>query len=259
MYPDIPKRDITGYLRFKRLFDLLVAFLLLILLSPLLLLIAILIKLENPKAPAVYKSTRVGRDFKTFDFLKFRSMRSDADSMVLDMKKQNEYQSTSRISPAEALRRHLESSTDSSMALFSDDGWVSERTFLLGTDIEAENNFVKINKDPRVTRIGKIIRSTSMDELPQLWNVLLGDMSLVGNRPLPPYEAELLTTDEYILRFMAPAGMTGLWQVTERGKLGITAHSRKMLDVEYAKRCSFWLDLYILLKTPFALFQNKNI
>ena len=83
-----------------------------------------------------------------------------------------------------------------------------------------ESPFVKIENDPRVTRIGRFIRKYSIDELPQLFNVLKGDMSIVGNRPLPLYEAELLTSDAYIDRFMAPSGLTGLWQVEKRGGAG---------------------------------------
>ncbi|MEO0334303.1 MAG: sugar transferase, partial [Bacteroidota bacterium] len=110
-----------------------------------------------------------------------------------------------------------------------------------------------------ITRVGKIIRNTSIDELPQLFNVLRGDMSLVGNRPLPLYEAEKLTSDDLAKRFMAPAGITGLWQVTERGKSNTSEESRKKLDIEYAEKYSFWLDMKILLKTPLAAFQQENV
>jgi lipopolysaccharide/colanic/teichoic acid biosynthesis glycosyltransferase len=84
-------------------------------------------------------------------------------------------------------------------------------------------------------------------------------MSLVGNRPLPLYEAEQLTTDEAIARFLAPAGITGLWQVTERGKKGVDADSRKRLDAEYTQRGSFWLDCWILFRTPVAALQKADV
>src|SRR5206468_11307693 len=92
-----------------------------------------------------------------------------------------------------------------------------EKVYLRQKKEKDEGKFIKISNDPRVTRIGKFIRNSSLDELPQLINVLKGDMSIVGNRPLPLYEAEKITTDQFNLRFIAPAGITGLWQVTKRG------------------------------------------
>jgi lipopolysaccharide/colanic/teichoic acid biosynthesis glycosyltransferase len=104
------------------------------------------------------------------------------------------------------------------------------------------------------------MRNTSIDELPQLFNVLKGDMSIVGNRPLPLYEAEKLTTDQFALRFLAPAGITGLWQVTKRGKSGqMSAEERMDLDNEYAKHNSFWHDIKIILRTIPVLFQKENV
>jgi lipopolysaccharide/colanic/teichoic acid biosynthesis glycosyltransferase len=125
----------------------------------------------------------------------------------------------------------------------------------------AENNsaFVKVKNDPRITRVGRIIRKTSIDELPQLLNVLRGDMSLVGNRPLPLYEAEQLTKEDLAYRFLAPAGMTGLWQVSKRGGNDMSAEERMNLDITYAQKNSFWFDLKLLLKTPFAMIQKENV
>jgi lipopolysaccharide/colanic/teichoic acid biosynthesis glycosyltransferase len=120
-------------------------------------------------------------------------------------------------------------------------------------------SFVKINNDPRITKLGSFLRRSSLDELPQLFNVLKGDMSLVGNRPLPLYEAEKLTTDMWARRFLAPAGITGLWQVTKRGKAEMSEKERIALDVTYADRASFWFDLKILLKTVPALMQNALV
>jgi lipopolysaccharide/colanic/teichoic acid biosynthesis glycosyltransferase len=119
---------------------------------------------------------------------------------------------------------------------------------------------VKIANDPRITRIGRILRNTSIDELPQLWNVLRGDMSIVGNRPLPLYEAEKLMTDQHMGRFIAPAGITGLWQVMKRGKGGdMSEDERKALDNEYAQQYSLKKDLGIILRTIPALFQKENV
>jgi lipopolysaccharide/colanic/teichoic acid biosynthesis glycosyltransferase len=119
--------------------------------------------------------------------------------------------------------------------------------------------FVKFARDPRVTRVGRFIRRYSIDELPQLINVLRGEMSLVGNRPLPIYEAELLTRDEWSARFLAPAGITGLWQVTRRGKADMSAEERIALDVAYAKNHNIWMDLDILLRTFGALEQKEEV
>lgn len=119
--------------------------------------------------------------------------------------------------------------------------------------------FFKINNDPRVTRLGRFLRKTSLDELPQLFNVLKGDMSLVGNRPLPLYEAETLTTNEFVERFSAPAGITGLWQVEKRGKEEMSTEERINLDISYAKRYGLLYDLKILANTPAALLQKSNV
>lgn len=118
--------------------------------------------------------------------------------------------------------------------------------------------FFKVDNDPRITRVGNILRKTSLDELPQLINVLKGDMSLVGNRPLPLYEAASLTTDEWAKRFMAPAGITGLWQVKKRGKKDMSVSERIALDCDYAERYSFLYDMWIMANTPAALMQSSN-
>jgi lipopolysaccharide/colanic/teichoic acid biosynthesis glycosyltransferase len=119
--------------------------------------------------------------------------------------------------------------------------------------------FFKISNDPRITRIGSFLRNTSLDELPQLINVFLGDMSLVGNRPLPLYEAETLTTDDYAARFMAPAGITGLWQVKKRGNRDMSVEERINMDIDYASKCNFATDLWIIANTPSALLQKENV
>jgi lipopolysaccharide/colanic/teichoic acid biosynthesis glycosyltransferase len=123
----------------------------------------------------------------------------------------------------------------------------------------SEAVFYKFKNDPRVTRFGRFIRKTSIDELPQLFNVLKGDMSLIGNRPLPLYEAEKLTQDQMAWRFIAPAGLTGLWQITKRGKENMTPEERIQLDIEYAMKNSFWLDVKVLCMTLPAIIQKERV
>ena len=119
--------------------------------------------------------------------------------------------------------------------------------------------FFKVKDDPRITKVGAFLRNSSLDELPQLINVFRGEMSIVGNRPLPLYEASALTTNEGAERFLAPAGITGLWQVTKRGREDMSADERLSLDIAYARNHSFASDFRILLSTPTALFQKTNV
>ena len=127
------------------------------------------------------------------------------------------------------------------------------------TDQRDENGEL-LPDEVRLTKFGRALRSTSLDELPELWNIFKGDMSIVGNRPLPLYEAELLTTDEYIERFMAPSGLTGLWQVEKRGDQGaLSAEERKQLDIKYARNFSFGNDIKIICKTFTAFVQKENV
>lgn len=116
--------------------------------------------------------------------------------------------------------------------------------------------FYKLTNDPRITKVGSFLRKYSLDELPQFWNVLRGDMSIVGNRPLPLYEAQTLTTDEWAARFMAPAGITGLWQIKKRGNMSV--EERVNLDIEYAKKNTFMYDLWIMANTPSSLLQKND-
>lgn len=203
---------------YKRLFDIFFSGLALLLLSPLFIIVAVLIRLES-KGPVIYKSKRVGTGYKIFDFYKFRSMKINADKEIQNLSIRNQYSDTET----------------------------------------GQSVFMKIKDDPRVTRIGRLIRKTSVDELPQLFNVLIGDMSMVGNRPLPLYEAEMLTSNEWTTRFLGPAGLTGLWQISRRGKEEMSERERKRLDNFYASNYSFWLDMKIILKTLPAMLQKEKV
>lgn len=202
---------------FKRLLDIVIAALALLILSPVFLLIALGIKLSS-KGPVFYTSPRAGQGFKMFDFYKFRTMEVDADKKIEALAHLNQYSAT-----------------------------------------ETGPLFFKVTNDPRITKFGLFLRNTSLDELPQFLNVLKGDMSLVGNRPLPLYEAATLTTNEFVERFMAPAGITGLWQVKKRGKAQISTEERIKLDILYARRANLLYDLRIMASTPAALWQKTNV
>jgi lipopolysaccharide/colanic/teichoic acid biosynthesis glycosyltransferase len=200
----------------KRLFDIVLSSIGIIILSPVLIAIALLVKFGS-KGPIIYTSSRAGRGFKIFKFYKFRTMEVDADQKIEALAHLNQYGSN-----------------------------------------EKGARFLKLCNDPRVTKVGKFLRKTSLDELPQLFNVLKGDMSLVGNRPLPIYEAATLTTNEFVERFMAPAGMTGLWQVKKKSKPNMSVEERISLDISYARKSSVFFDMWIIAQTPAALFQNNN-
>src|ERR1700712_1494716 len=142
--------------------------------------------------------------------------------------------------------------------IYADNSIWCEKKYLLskrGNGVEA---FYKLKNDPRISRVGKFLRQTSLDELPQLLNVLLGDMSIVGNRPLPIYEAEKLTRDKYALRFLAPAGITGLWQVTNLSKSRMSEEERANLDNYYAENNSLIKDLVLIIKTIPVFFRRQT-
>lgn len=210
------KEDFSRFMFFKRMFDITISLILLILLIPLFILVGLAIKMGS-RGPIFYVSKRVGRHYKVFSMIKFRTMCIGADQSLNEISHLNMYGIENRASA-----------------------------------------FVKIKNDPRVSQVGKFLRKTSIDELPQLFNVLMGHMSIVGNRPLPLYEAEKLLANDYISRFDAPAGITGLWQVIKKEKPDLSEQDRIDLDIKYSKEVSFLNDLWIILKTPAALLQNQN-
>ena len=250
----------------KRSFDILAAGSAILCLSPILITTALAILFES-RGKVVYKSKRVGSNYKIFDFYKFRSMYADADKRLAEYQKLNQY--TKKIadeelfdssSAAEDPLQATSGNIEQDILLFSDNLSTSENDYLKTKRTERSNAFFKLENDPRITRVGHLIRKYSIDELPQLFNILKGDMSVVGNRPLPLYEAELLTSDEYVNRFMAPAGLTGLWQVEKRGGAGkMSAEERKLLDIKYAKEFSFRMDMMIIIKTFTAFIQKEDV
>ena len=265
----------------KRLFDIVFSLLAIIILSPVFILTAIAIRLES-KGPIIFKSKRVGTNYTIFNFLKFRSMYADAEQRLKEVAKEagNQYAEKAEEKKEEdhqavitaplgdeAEMMMMDSGMESDMMisddevmLVGDDFVVSETDFNKEKEENINNAFVKIENDPRVTKVGRFIRKYSIDELPQLFNILKGDMSIVGNRPLPLYEAEKLTVDSSIDRFMAPAGLTGLWQVEERGKGGLmSAEERKQLDITYGQTYNFMLDMKIIFRTLTAFIQKDNV
>jgi lipopolysaccharide/colanic/teichoic acid biosynthesis glycosyltransferase len=205
----------------KRAIDIAGSLAALVILSPLFAVIAVAIKLTS-KGPVLFRQGRVGQHGVIFHFLKFRSMRVDSDPRV-----------------------HRE--------------FVNE--FIRGTaggksGEKKEAKVYKITDDPRVTRVGAILRRTSLDELPQFWNVLMGDMSLVGPRPPIPYELESYRTWHKRRIFEVKPGITGLWQV--HGRSRTTFDEMVRLDLRYARTWSLLLDLKILMQTPRAIFSGEG-
>ena len=199
----------TGYSRIKRIFD--IAFTLLI--SPLLLLvgvvIAVCIKIDS-EGPIFYRQKRIGQHGVEFEMLKFRSMYVNCDDQL------------HRVSIEKFMNGHK----------LNDD--------------QAGATAYKVIHDPRITRVGRIIRKTSLDELPQFWNVLLGEMTLVGPRPPLPYEVELYSPRDW-LRLSGKPGLTGLWQVYGRSR--VTFENMVDMDIMYLQRQSFWQDIKLIFLT----------
>jgi lipopolysaccharide/colanic/teichoic acid biosynthesis glycosyltransferase len=205
-------------LRLKRVLDVAFATCALVVLSPVMLLIAVAIRLDSPGSP-LFRQVRIGYGGQAFEMLKFRTMRCDA---------------------ADAAHRRLVAALRASNVL--DQAQLSGRRAAL----------CKLVDDPRLTRVGRWLRKSSLDELPQLVNVVRGEMSLVGPRPCPPYQFD--EADPWLLeRLKMPQGMTGLWQVSGRAKLRYWEMYE--LDVDYVRRWSLLLDLWILMKTPLAVLR----
>ena len=198
------------YIRIKRLIDILGSLLGIIFLSPLFLFVTILVKMEDPKSPVLFKQARVGKEEKEFYMYKFRSMVRDAEDRLEDLLELNEV----------------------SGAMF------------------------KMKEDPRVTKVGKFIRKTSIDEFPQLVNVLRGEMSLVGPRPPLPREVEEYSSYDK-QRLLVTPGCTGLWQISGRNDVGFKEMVE--LDLKYINERTFYYDFKIICKTIIIiLFPNSS-
>ena len=226
------KQDAVSYYQLKRVLDVTIVLFSLILLLPLLMMIAIIIKLDS-SGPAIFIQERVGARrvkingrtqwvVQTFPFFKFRTMRTDVDSKVHE----------------EYMKAYI----------------AGDESKLAEQDGKSATSY-KLTGDPRVTRVGKFLRATSLDELPQLWNVLRGDMSLVGPRPPIPYEVEVYRK-EHFARFAALPGITGLWQVS--GRCETTFEEMIQLDLEYIEMKSIRQDMKILFKTIPAVISERG-
>ena len=197
-----------AYLFTKRIFDMICSTIAIIVLSPLLLIVAVLIKIDS-KGPIFFKQKRCGKDGKEFSMLKFRSMLCNAEDYLDKLQNQN----------------------------------------------EQTGPVFKIKDDPRITKIGKFIRKTSIDELPQLFNIIKGDMSIVGPRPPIPTEVEQYT-DYQKLRLSVKPGLTCYWQVMGRNSIGFDEWVK--LDIKYIQERCVLLDLILIFKTFGVLLGDEN-
>ena len=253
----------------KRSIDIGVSLTVLLLLSPLLLVVALLIILDS-KGPVLYKSRRAGANYYIFNMYKFRTMKVQADQQLKELSASNIYAKSTNSDPESAeattgdptgylCNACRQRGVSCQQPLFDQDRPICEKLYLQENEDLAK--FMKFRNDPRITRLGTFLRNSSIDELPQLFNILLGDMSLVGNRPLPLYEAEKLTADDSAKRFAGPAGLTGIWQTKKRakGQGPMSDRERILLDIEYASTFSFKTDVQIIWKTFFSLWQKENV
>ena len=208
-FSDVLAKESILYSVTKRLIDIVGSLCGIILLSPLFLIVAILIKLEDPKGKVFFAQERNGRYPKTFKMYKFRSMVHNAEDLLKDLMDRN----------------------------------------------EQTGPVFKINDDPRITKVGKVIRKTSIDELPQLFNVLKGDMSLVGPRPPIPHEVDQYNSYQ-MQRLAVKPGLTCIWQVSGRNNIGFDEWVE--MDIEYIKTRNLWLDIKLIFKTVGVLFGDDN-
>lgn len=212
------KLDKSTVLHSKRLYwivrrtqDIIFSLLALIVLSPLLLLIALVIFIDDPKGSPIFSQIRCGRDGKEFKFYKFRSMCIDAEDQLKELLNEN----------------------------------------------EMDGPAFKMKDDPRITRVGRFIRKTSLDELPQLWNILKGDMSIVGPRPALPREVELYTDYQKQRMYVTP-GLTCYWQI-QPNRNAISFDEWMELDIQYINERSFWVDWKIIFKTVLVVFTKQGM
>ena len=206
---EILERESKLYLFIKRSIDIICSLAGIIVLSPIFLIVAILIKIEDPKGSIIFCQERNGKHPKTFNMYKFRSMVHNAEELLKDLQHKNE-----QTGPA-----------------------------------------FKMTDDPRITKVGKFIRKTSLDELPQLFNILKGDMSLVGPRPPIPREVEQYTPYQK-QRLLVKPGLTCIWQVSGRNNIGFDEWVE--MDLEYIKNRNLLLDIKLILKTVKVLFGDSN-
>jgi lipopolysaccharide/colanic/teichoic acid biosynthesis glycosyltransferase len=212
--PTVVPRSRRNY-ALKRVFDFFVALIAIILLSPVLLLVALAVKLDS-KGPAMFHQERIGEAGRPFQVYKFRSMRTDTNDAV------------HRAAIAQ---------------------------FMQGQQIGQGENKFKLARDPRITRIGGFIRATSLDELPQLFNVLRGEMSIVGPRPAIRYEVEQYRY-RHRYRLLVKPGITGIWQVYGRSKVDF--ETLVSMDLHYVTDGTFWLDLKLILLTFGVVFKRSG-
>lgn len=199
-----------NYWILRRAQDILFSAIALIVLSPILLLVALAIVLDDPKGGPIYSQVRCGRDGKPFKMFKFRSMYVDAEARLDELMAQN----------------------------------------------EKDGPVFKIKNDPRITRVGRIIRKTSIDELPQLWNILMGDMSIVGPRPALPREVEQYTDYQKQRMYVTP-GLTCYWQI-QPNRDDISFEDWIEMDLRYIEERSFWLDWKLIFLTVRSVFMGDG-